>query len=122
MIITIDGPTASGKSTVARLLAQRLGYEYLNTGLFFRALAYLLVEHEHYSEQQMLNPKETDVKKYLDSQRFKYQCDTTTGATIFFDGKSIQQYLKTSTIDKMASIVGTNPMVHRYVDDMERVG
>lgn len=38
-IVTIDGPVASGKSTVARALAQRLGYRYLDTGAMYRALA-----------------------------------------------------------------------------------
>ena len=42
MIITIDGPAASGKSSAARLLAKDLGYKYLGTGLLYRALAYLL--------------------------------------------------------------------------------
>ena len=37
-IITIDGPVASGKSTVARELARRLGYRYLDTGAMYRAL------------------------------------------------------------------------------------
>ena len=37
-IVTIDGPVASGKSTVARLLAQRLGFRYLDTGAMYRAL------------------------------------------------------------------------------------
>ena len=43
MIITIDGPTASGKSTTAQLLAQKLGAFYLNSGFLYRALAYLLM-------------------------------------------------------------------------------
>ena len=38
--VAIDGPAASGKSTVARLLAQRLGGHYLNTGALYRALAW----------------------------------------------------------------------------------
>jgi len=40
MIITIDGPVASGKSSVARALAEKLGFYYLNSGLLYRAAAY----------------------------------------------------------------------------------
>ena len=43
-VIAIDGPAASGKSSVARRLAQRLGYLYINTGAMYRALTWLVVE------------------------------------------------------------------------------
>ena len=39
MIVTIDGPAGAGKSTVARALARRLGYQYLDTGAMYRAVA-----------------------------------------------------------------------------------
>ncbi len=120
MIITIDGPTASGKSTAACLLAQRLDYDYLNTGLLFRALAYLLLTHEGYSEQQIRNPKEADIKKYLDPKRLEYKCDASKCGQVLFDGVPIKQNLKTSTIDRMASLVSTNPMVRTCIEEIER--
>ena len=39
MIVTIDGPAGAGKSTVARALAQRLGFRFLDTGAMYRAVA-----------------------------------------------------------------------------------
>lgn len=42
--IAIDGPAASGKSTVARLLAEKLGFDHLNTGATYRAVAVYLHE------------------------------------------------------------------------------
>ena len=46
MIVAIDGPAGAGKSTVARLLAERLGFRYLDTGAMYRALTWLAQRRE----------------------------------------------------------------------------
>ena len=45
MIVTIDGPAGAGKSSVARALAERLGYRFLDTGAMYRAVALALLNH-----------------------------------------------------------------------------
>lgn len=45
MIVTIDGPAGAGKSTVAKKLAQRIGFQYLDTGAMYRAVTWLAMEH-----------------------------------------------------------------------------
>ena len=47
MIITIDGPAGAGKSTAARQLAERLGFEFLDTGAMYRAVAYAAMTRDH---------------------------------------------------------------------------
>lgn len=44
-IITIDGPAASGKGSVAKIIAEKLGYHYLESGLIYRAIAILILQH-----------------------------------------------------------------------------
>ncbi len=46
MIVAIDGPAGAGKSTVARLLAERLAFRYLDTGAMYRALTWLAQRRE----------------------------------------------------------------------------
>ena len=46
MIVAIDGPAGAGKSTVARRLAERLGFRYLDTGAMYRALTWLAMKRE----------------------------------------------------------------------------
>ena len=47
MIVTIDGPAGAGKSTIARALAGRLGFRFLDTGAMYRAVAWAALEHGH---------------------------------------------------------------------------
>jgi cytidylate kinase (EC 2.7.4.14) len=49
MIIAIDGPAGSGKSTIAKLLAKELGYTYIDTGAMYRAAALKLLKVKHRS-------------------------------------------------------------------------
>ena len=44
-IVTIDGPTSSGKNSVGFLLAQKLGYQYIDTGMIYRVGTYLVLQN-----------------------------------------------------------------------------
>lgn len=65
MIIAIDGPAGSGKSTIAKLLAERLGYQYIDTGAMYRAVTLALLrcrnQQDYYSNEQLLD-------KYIDAE------------------------------------------------------
>lgn len=115
MIITIDGPVASGKSTVSRLLAQRLGYYYLCSGLLYRALAYLLVTRHGYTLETIANPDIKDINACFDAHFFVYQYDQKTEEHIFFDAQDITPYLKDTFIDKVTSLISVNKQVRSAV-------
>jgi len=121
MIITIDGPAASGKSSVSRKLAKKLGFYYLNTGLLYRAIAYLLINKCAYKENQLKDPDPLDLKEYVDPKRLIYDFDQDYKEQIIFDRQNITPFLKTSFIDKGASIVSTNKMVRDLLLDIQRV-
>jgi len=120
MIITIDGPTASGKSTIGRMIAKCLGYYYLCSGLLFRALTYLLVNKEIYKEDNLRNPHVDDVGIYLDPKRLLYHYDDQFQERIFFDGVDITPHLKNRFIDKMASILSTSKLVRKLLANLQR--
>jgi CMP/dCMP kinase len=120
MIITIDGPAVSGKSTLGRMLAKNLGYYYLYSGLLFRALAYLLINKGGYREDDLRNPHADDVTKYLDPEKFIYQYNEQFKESVFFDGIDITPHLKNHFMDKMASIIGTNKSVRDFLANFQR--
>jgi len=51
LVITVDGPAGSGKSTVSKILAERISYVYLDTGLLYRAIAYKAMQRGIYIEK-----------------------------------------------------------------------
>jgi len=120
MIITIDGPAASGKSTLGRMLAKKLDYYYLYSGLLFRALAYLLINKGGYREDDLYNAHADDVTKYLDPERFLYRYNDQFQESVFFDGVDITPHLKNHFIDKMASILGTSNPVRDFLANLQR--
>lgn len=120
MIVTIDGPTASGKSTVARLLAHELGYYYLASGLLFRALAYLLVKEKGYTSILLASPHEADIIQYLNSSDFMYTYDSIQQEQIYYKNRQLTFHLKTPEIDQAASILSTNALVREHFMRMQR--
>ena len=111
MIVTIDGPTVSGKSTVARALANKLGFYCLSSGLLYRALAYILLYKFGYKPDELYTPLPEDIQSATDSDRFVYTYDKTQCGTVMFDGEDITSNLKKTEVAHCASVLGTNIVV-----------
>ncbi len=120
MIITIDGPTASGKSTIGRMLAKQLEYYYLYSGLLYRALAYVLKTDYGYTKEQFAHPRTEDIQAALDAARFVYRYDQYKGEQVFFDGNDITQFLKEKSIDQFASLISLHELVRARLLEWQR--
>ncbi len=120
MIITIDGPTASGKSSVARMLARDLSCYYLYSGLLYRALGYLLVRDYDYTLAQLAEPELTHMQAVLCDDGCVYQYDEHRGAQIFSYGESITHYLKTPEVDRYAYTVSADPQARAEILQFQR--
>ena len=91
--IAIDGPAASGKSTVAKGLALKLGLEYLDTGAMYRAVA-LKALNSH------INLENEDEYKFLETTTI----DFVNGA-IYLDGVDVSKSIRTIEVSNAASFV-----------------
>ena len=107
MIITIDGPAASGKSTIAKKLARDLNLFFLSSGMIFRAIAYILTLHFGYTKETLDDVTKEDIDKIFDSNQFDYSYSEGE-FIISFDGKKITPYLKTKEMDECSSLLGKN--------------
>jgi cytidylate kinase len=120
MIITLDGPSASGKSTIAQLLARDLSIMYLNTGLLYRAFAYCLVHECSYNTAMLAAPASNDIAFVVGSSFIRYDYDAQQGALLYYNNVNIAAELKKAEIDQWASIVSAHSGVREALLSMQR--
>ena len=106
MIITLDGPTASGKSTVACLLAQKLNCPYINSGLLYRFLGFCALKQSFALEQLATVPAEF-IQACISTEQFDY-CFKNGCPRIIYNVCDITDQLKTACIDQAASCIALN--------------
>ncbi len=113
MIIAIDGPAGVGKSTVAKLLAARLGYLYLDTGALYRAVAWKVLHSN-------VNPTDSErVAQLLPTTAIQMQFQN--GAMqVLIDGQDITGELRTPEVTASASIVSAIPAVREWLLPIQR--
>ncbi|MBT3828131.1 (d)CMP kinase [bacterium] len=120
MIITIDGPAASGKSTIARKVAAKLNFYYLYTGAMYRAIGWWLVK-QHGGDVEQIDSTSIDViQKLVESGGIKYTYSAQTGEKIIVLGNDITPYLKTAEVDDWSSVVSSNEQVRHIMVKFQR--
>ena len=113
MIIAIDGPAASGKSTSAKLLANELGYLYLDTGAMYRCVAFSILENKidisnQDSLTKFLKNFEIDLKK------------TNNNLSFFVNGKNVTIKIRKSDVSQKVSEVSAIPIIREYMVRIQR--
>ncbi len=120
VIITIDGPTASGKSTVAACIAKKLGFFHLNTGYLYRSLAYLLVTVRDYSEHALECVQQDDIAECVRSDFFSYSYDAQKDVRIFYKDNDITTFLKDSSVDRYVALISSQKVVREAMVEQQR--
>ena len=110
MIVAIDGPAGAGKSTVARALAERLGFRYLDTGAMYRALTWLAMHNElpldrgdELAELARVHPVEFD-----DQGR------------VSIAGTEVTSSIRKPKIDRLVPVVARHPAVREVMRERQR--
>ncbi len=113
LIIAIDGPAASGKSTTARLLASRLGYVYLDTGAMYRACAL----------RAKLGEVDLDDADAVSAMLKKLDIRVETCGeqnVILLDGKDVSEAIRANDISKLSSDISAVPAVRYRMVELQR--
>lgn len=96
MIITIDGPIATGKSTIAQKLAERLGYIHFDTGAMYRCVTYAIIKNKI--------DVDSDLKKFL--KHFTFDIKVMNGEKRYFVGKEdVTDQIRASAVTSLVSKV-----------------
>lgn len=114
--IAIDGPVASGKSTVARLLAQRLACAFLDTGALYRAVAFAVI-------QRGISPAdERSVASLVEIADPKVVVDAKMplGYRIRIDGRTLGDELFSPTVSQAVSVIAANAAVRKHLVGAQR--
>ncbi len=109
MIVTIDGPAGVGKSTAARQLAERLGFDFLDTGAMYRAVALCCLERGATVDDQTFSAQVASGVK-VEALSGKVLCN----------GRDVSGLIRTPAVSHAASIVAQNPAVREALVQQQR--
>ena len=110
-VITIDGPSGSGKGTVATLTAKDLGFRLLDSGALYRSLAVSAIKREvNLEDHQQL----ADLARCLN-----IEFDLFNSGSVWLDGEDVSLSIRTDIVSKAASLLGTIPAVRTALHEQQ---
>lgn len=113
MNIAIDGPAGAGKSTIAKKLAKKLGFIYVDTGAMYRAMAYYFLSNEIAVEnQEAIAAVCPDVAVTISYQAGEQQ--------VILNGENVNSKIRTEEVGNMASATSIYPVVREKLVELQR--
>src|SRR5262245_25477381 len=108
MIITIDGPAGAGKSSTAKLLAKRLGFEYLDTGAMYRAVALAVL-------RARVDPHDPEaLARLLTALRL----EMPPGGVVL-NGEDVGGLIRTPEVTAVSSVIAAAPVVRSRLVELQ---
>ena len=111
--VAVDGPAGSGKSTITKMVAKDLGYNYVDTGAMYRGLTYDFLKN---------NLTELDEKKIellLSKVKFKVKFIDRV-QYVFVNGEDVSEKIRTAEVSKFTSLFAKSPSVREFLIDTQR--
>ncbi len=112
-VLTIDGPSGSGKGTISRVIAKKLGWHYLDSGSIYRSLAIAVNQRNIGLEDKQ------SVVGIAEAMQLSFQCSEEK-LLVFLDGEEISQQLGTEQTGHSASVLAAYPEVREVLLQKQR--
>lgn len=103
--IAIDGVSGSGKSTIAKLVAEKLGYDYIDTGSMYRCVAYLMIKNN-------ISPNQENEINELLKKKFDYQY---FNPTVILNGEDVSIEIRKKEINDFLPRIVALPFLRKYL-------
>jgi CMP/dCMP kinase len=114
ILITIDGPAGAGKTTVSKMLADRLGYRYIDTGALYRGVAF-----EAKQAGTDIN-KEDEIQRLCNGLRLNLVHDDQRRLRLLSGDRDITDLIRTPEIAMLASAVSAKSIVRQFLFELQR--
>jgi len=123
IVIAIDGYSSCGKSTLAKALARRLGYRYIDSGAMYRAVTLFMFQHD-LTIEQLQSMSSEEVEQFLDNIHITFEINPETGLSeVVLNGINVEKKVRDMRISELVSPVSAIPEIrHRMVDLQKSYG
>lgn len=120
--IAIDGYSSCGKSTMAKDLAKKIGYIYVDTGAMYRSVTFYALRNHLFNADGSI--KEEELKVQMDKIKISFQLNKATGRPdTYLNGENIETEIRTMEVSSYVSIIAALPFVRTaLVEQQQQMG
>lgn len=116
-IIAIDGPSSSGKSTIAKLIAQHFNYTYIDSGSIYRVITYIAVKHNLIDS---LKVNTSAIIEFLKKTSISFSFNSKNQNIISVDGVELNNKIRTFKISSLVSLIAEKNEIRQYVVKVQK--